>query len=127
MEVQGVVLGYDKGVAQVKVAAGACSDCTHDCPARSMAHPGVLTAEAPEPLRPGQEVRIAVPLPSPVRAATLTFVIPLAGLMIGLVVGSSLSGSAALPTLGYALAGTGIAFGIVHLLERHRRCQVVSR
>ena len=126
MEVQGTVVGWRDGVAQVQIAAGACSACEQDCPARSMARPGVLAAEAPGPLQPGQSVWVDVPLPSPGRAVSLAFLIPLAAFLAGLFVGNDRFAGAPLPSLGVALTGAALAYGGVAVAERKRRSRIVA-
>lgn len=120
MEVQGTVIGWKDGVARVQIAAGACSACEQDCPARAMALPGLITAEAPSPLQTGQTVQIDVALPSPLKAITLAFLLPLGGFLVGLIAGSVRFGGAPLPTLGLALAGTALAYAAVAAADRHR-------
>ena len=126
MEVRGTVQSWTKGRAKVAVAAGACSECRQTCPARSMARPGLLDADAPEPLIPGQAVRIEVPLPSPYGAATLAFGFPLLGLLAGLIAGDRLFGGRPLPALGLALLGAALVYGAVALYERRRQCARVT-
>lgn len=126
MEVQGTVLSWRNGEARVTVAAGACSECTSHCPARSMARPGLLIANAPEPLVPGQTVRLEVALPSPAKAATLTFGLPLLGFMAGLFGANAVFAGAPLPTLAAGLGGTGLMYAIVALAERKRRSTILT-
>jgi positive regulator of sigma E activity len=125
MEVHGVVVSWQGGLARVQVAPGACVDCAQHCPARSMARPGLLLADAPEPLTPGQAVRLEVNLPSPARAATLAFGLPCAGLLAGLFAGSALFGGHPLGALAGGLTGMAAAFAALAAIpDRKRRCHV---
>lgn len=121
MEVHGIVQSWKDGRAKIAVPAGACSDCKQTCPARSMARPGLLDADAPQPLTPGQSVRIEVPLPSPYWAASLVFGFPLVGLLTGLLVGNRLYDGRPLPSLALALLGAALVYGGVAITERRRR------
>jgi len=76
------------------------------------------------PLAPGQVVFVEAALPSPARAVTLAYLLPLAGFMLGLFAGNAASGGAPLPALGAGLAGAAVAYGTVALLERPRRARV---
>lgn len=126
MELQGTVVRWRDGIAQVQIALSACSACTHDCSARFGGSGRYLLAEAPSPLQPGQTVLVDVSLPSPARAVALAYLLPLAGFMAGLFAGNAAFGGAPLPALGAALAGGALAYGAVAVLERGRRARIVS-
>lgn len=126
MEVQGIVVGWRSGVAQVQIAAGACSACEQDCPARAMARPGLILAEAPGPLSPGQPVQVDVSLPPPGRAVALAFLLPLGGFLAGLFAGHAWFDGGPMPSLGAALAGAALAYGAVAVAERKRRSRIVA-
>jgi len=126
MELRGTVLRWRDGIAQVQIAVGGCSACTHTCSARFGGSGRYLLAEAPTPLQPGQTVLVDVTLPSPARAVALAYLVPLAGFMSGLFVGNAAFDGAPLPVLGAALAGGALAYGVVAVLERSRRARVVA-
>lgn len=126
MEMQGVVVGWKDGVARVEISTGACFDCKQGCPARLEARPGLLEVEAAEPLQPGQSVRVDVSLPSPARAVTMAYVFPLLGFMSGLFLGNSVWAGAPLPSLGTALAGAGLSYAVIAVLERKRRSRITA-
>lgn len=126
MEVKGTVVGWRDGTAMVQIAAGACSDCEQDCPARAMARPGVLLADAPRPLRPGQSVQVDVSLPPHGKAVFMAFLLPLAGFLMGLFLGNYRYAGAPLPALGLALAGAALAYGGVAVAERRHRSRVMA-
>jgi len=124
---QGLVLDVRNGRAKVEMAAkggsccGGCTFCSLEGNSRT------LEMDAPDDLRPGDRVRVQVPVRSAVTATLALFVVPLLLLMGGLAAGAhffpaeGVVGQVNLPALLLGAVLAALWYGGVALVERRRR------
>lgn len=87
---EGIVLSSQGGIATVKITPkGACPDSHAGCPVRALAEGREFTTKAENPInaQPGQKVIIEIESPHFYKGLILVFVLPLALLFIGYMVG----------------------------------------
>ncbi len=112
------VLSVEDGRAEVALAGGddpsKCAGCAMDSHCAPRQHR--LTVDAPEGVKPGDEVTVEMDLPSPTLAAFLLFMLPLAAAFLAGGTMFALTGSGALSVLGGA-AGAAAVYLVLHFAK----------
>lgn len=129
MEASARVLAVGHGRARVVCEdRGSCGACgaSGRCALRWFAGPSATSIEVPDhtddrqPLRPGESVTLSVPDGEILRATAKLYLPPLAGLLLGALVGRWVAGSGEAGTLVAALAGAAAGWLVARSWSRQR-------